>query len=465
MAHNDHLLAKIAQILERDLGEPSVDAEGRSKQREITLETMRSDRKIAGHAFLVRALVTAWNTGESLFPSAILAVIVERLQFPLPYLKTFLLYVGEDAPSLHLNDLAMYYADSSSLSALVLRVEEATRPFKAGEMKTFLRALDLADQVASGKGEVEAEAEAKVELEIEKPGPSGAKESKRVKRPEISYEPGELPAGLAGRGIDELKELFQRRLSASLVAPRPPHIILNKLSAIPVEIPRLVSSDFSISGERLKILVQAEIKSIEGLEVKMSDKELLDLIQVIDKAPQEERKNLEANLRPLFILRKVEELLSSTLLHRLFGPVNPDPSEEYTKLSDDNAYGGPRMLLDASFDITDEQEDWFTGECAVCFRRLFSRRYACRLPILGGGWRGCYCSWEHVKEEALRIYQEGDVEKQEIHLTLINRFIERAIEIGIFARFLADDPFEVVEEVVEEVEVPDKPKLGEVKKA
>ena len=64
-------------------------------------------------------------------------------------------------------------------------------------------------------------------------------------------------------------------------------------------------------------------------------------------------------------------------------------------------YGGCRMLLCRCgegdyFDYTNDREpDWYTGHCAWCHRKV-ALRHAKRIPLPVGGWRGCYCTWNHA---------------------------------------------------------------------
>lgn len=99
-----------------------------------------------------------------------------------------------------------------------------------------------------------------------------------------------------------------------------------------------------------------------------------------------------------------------------YGPVNEYIDEIYTIIrNDDNTlnhntiYGGARMFLDNSSNPDEEgfstistskkPQEWFSGHCYVCKKKIKSYRYAVRLPMVTcGGWFGCYCSWECVDD-------------------------------------------------------------------
>lgn len=85
-------------------------------------------------------------------------------------------------------------------------------------------------------------------------------------------------------------------------------------------------------------------------------------------------------------------------LFRIHGPANPLLDSDASQMS----AGGCRMLSCMVFDYDDEDHeyvDWFIGNCQTCLNRIRSRAHAIRLPYLYGGWKGCYCSFECLREE------------------------------------------------------------------
>lgn len=75
-------------------------------------------------------------------------------------------------------------------------------------------------------------------------------------------------------------------------------------------------------------------------------------------------------------------------------------------------YGGDRMLLCRCFerygydeenqDVPDESDDldWFIGYCQQCGNKIKYRWYALRLPLVHGGWNGCYCSFSCLEQQS-----------------------------------------------------------------
>lgn len=77
-------------------------------------------------------------------------------------------------------------------------------------------------------------------------------------------------------------------------------------------------------------------------------------------------------------------------LIRLFGPVNKCNRETL-----DDKYGGCRMLVCNCFEVdeNDMNRDYFENEvCDLCDIQIADRRYVVRVPLVSGGWLGCFCS-------------------------------------------------------------------------
>lgn len=109
------------------------------------------------------------------------------------------------------------------------------------------------------------------------------------------------------------------------------------------------------------------------------------------------------NVRYEDLQDKVKEILTKEdidfnyKLFKILGP-NNDSVNDYEYDSDDDINKN-RMLY------IDDEDDWFTGSCDVCARKIEKLRYSVRRPIYGGtGWGGCYCSWICVKIQINNLY-------------------------------------------------------------
>ena len=52
--------------------------------------------------------------------------------------------------------------------------------------------------------------------------------------------------------------------------------------------------------------------------------------------------------------------------------------------------------------LVPEEEPWFTGRCQICDDFIMDSSHALRFPNEGGGWEGCYCSFECLTENGDR---------------------------------------------------------------
>lgn len=86
-------------------------------------------------------------------------------------------------------------------------------------------------------------------------------------------------------------------------------------------------------------------------------------------------------------------------LIRIYGPSN--------SFDDENIPNQDRMFICSYYDHDIENEDegtvnnpnWFTGYCDQCNKIIDNYRYAVRIPMVKGGWKGNFCSWSCVFKE------------------------------------------------------------------
>lgn len=100
---------------------------------------------------------------------------------------------------------------------------------------------------------------------------------------------------------------------------------------------------------------------------------------------------------------------------RVFGPVNRNMEKDCIS----NPYGdGPCRMLECvcrELDNLSEEEEiiegrynrWFTGRCEVCLRSIRDLSHAVRMPVEDGGWLGCYCSLDCIRNNDSLVIDEG----------------------------------------------------------
>lgn len=134
-------------------------------------------------------------------------------------------------------------------------------------------------------------------------------------------------------------------------------------------------------------------------------------------------------------------------IFRVYGPVNPYPDTDFSILTTDEGqpdvnviFGGARMFTDNSLEYDYENDlpvdDWFRGYCLQCSRRIRNYHHAVREPLLTGGWRGCYCSFDCVLK-FIELDTESDPDLYNLYTLRVNllRVVDQDIaEIGIADR-------------------------------
>ena len=93
--------------------------------------------------------------------------------------------------------------------------------------------------------------------------------------------------------------------------------------------------------------------------------------------------------------------------NRVFGPANRFPDKNC--VSNPNKNGPCRMLeclcceLDSENDYNYVLYEWFTGICDNfdCSKKIRDRSHCVRIPVEGGGWKGCFCSFDCMDKAIL----------------------------------------------------------------
>lgn len=162
-----------------------------------------------------------------------------------------------------------------------------------------------------------------------------------------------------------------------LVVPKEPPVNEKVDEKINIDISKLANSILEFSKEYFFVNDIQNIKDIEEKLRNMSSEELNSLI---------------ANMENEHTIK----------LFRIYGPSNA--------FNDENIPNQDRMFIcsyyDYNLDILHDMEadeenlpNWFTEYCDFCNKKIDNYRYAVRIPMINGGWKGCYCSWECIMKE------------------------------------------------------------------
>jgi len=135
-------------------------------------------------------------------------------------------------------------------------------------------------------------------------------------------------------------------------------------------------------------------------------------IDIKEKVDQEEEFD-NVQVKPQLNDALINYLTSSSLeespgvahkANRVFGPANRFIDKNCVSNPNKN---GPCRMLECLCREVDEQDvyiydscEWFNGSCASykCSRKIRDRSHCVRIPLEGGGWKGCYCSFECMSD-------------------------------------------------------------------
>jgi hypothetical protein len=193
---------------------------------------------------------------------------------------------------------------------------------------------------------------------------------------------------LAGPFIDDMKEfVYDTIVDMMPDMPAPNYIIPKPQSGTSPDVNVITTNQ--IDGDKLKSAVDQTFAQ-QGLKL-TGDLDFNNLVEHMTTVEKDNIYNILINRSKVMSMRLDPELI------RKYGPVNVQQAEDNIE---DIKLGGPRMLIDTQHEYDQEGESrldyWFSGRCGYCSRRITKPQYATRIPIITGGWKGCFCSWDHV---------------------------------------------------------------------
>lgn len=167
-----------------------------------------------------------------------------------------------------------------------------------------------------------------------------------------------------------------------------------------VDVPKWVSLE---EGENLSLITTVspglpfEERASIGEKYKTKAKELFYSVKKGDI----KGKTIDVDMqKSLDAFLSVVSAQNSSVIHnpnRIFGPSN---SFKKRNCVSDPEKEGPCRMLECRcikkdvYETEDDGVDWFTGRCEQCLYKIRDRSHAIRMPLVDGGWDGCFCGFK-----------------------------------------------------------------------
>lgn len=271
---------------------------------------------------------------------------------------------------------------------------------------------------------------------------------------------------MAGPGVEALVRYLDRQISRlSEYAPVPKYI---RQLDVPEPLPKVrlnnLRADIDPRDIAEAIINEAENFNMFVIPSDIGDDQAETKQAVISRLAEElsrmSRDRLIKYIAPFKVSTlQVKEIQDNEDIFRVYGPVNPHPTDDYSDLTTydfdtgdaeedlDKVYGGPRMFLSVEYEYDYDndlkEDDWFgglgarEGVCQECLKRIAKRIYARRRALVGGGWVGCFCSLPCVLKSVEREFEGDDpdtIKIRDLNMALNEEFEIQLNEIGIADR-------------------------------
>lgn len=192
----------------------------------------------------------------------------------------------------------------------------------------------------------------------------------------------------------------------------------------PMSVTRIKPEDLTVMRREdiIRMLTTDHLDRLNLVDVKNDYAQLT--ARIIAKLTFAEMSELKTMLAEYIVSSYREHMSDDMSVFQIMGPVNVRADAELSTDYICNNFGGCRMLACTCFDDTTsndygepdtyhathaEAREWFTGTCRQCELRIASYHHAIRLPLLTGGWFGCYCSSKCVIENLTLTVDDHDL--------------------------------------------------------
>jgi len=182
----------------------------------------------------------------------------------------------------------------------------------------------------------------------------------------------------------------------------------------------------------LKVLLRNKVLTQNNQNNNDKDSELKQLISL----------RLESSCKEFIISTFYGNFTENKQLNQWYGPANPllfGMNISDTKHHNCLKYGGCRMFLcnhdnkNENLQIKPGKYSWFSGKCDMCLNKIEKYHHAVRRPLITGGWSGCYCCFDCVRNFYISLfhYENTDTENYATYSFGIDYFEDKILQDGI----------------------------------
>jgi len=228
------------------------------------------------------------------------------------------------------------------------------------------------------------------------------------------YELQSNPITKDGADIIEYISIKLEELNEDEYAPKPEYV--NLLENETEEYYKSLDSKESETKEIVSEESHENIKQLLGKYLKLPQDQIIEPGEIAQPTIDE--------VIDMYLTTKNNNRIRKNILtpERYFGPIN--------SLKDDLCCSSPQNRqctmfycmcreLDEDETIEDYKSiatNWFIGSCEHCNKKIQKMRYAVRFPVEGGGFNGCFCSFNCIyASKKYPIYDNDDLRIQEIN--------------------------------------------------
>jgi hypothetical protein len=259
---------------------------------------------------------------------------------------------------------------------------------------------------------------------------------------------------------DEVKDYLEELYSeASQIASIPSYLIGNDglltshdelVDLLPQAVNFNPSDAENVDSEDALFILKDAISALPGVTLREDTDTWNDIVTGMKSSNPQERTSIVSSI--MEYIGEIE-LQKDRLTFQVLGPVNPikDPDELNSRgKSPCVKHGGCRMMTcyelenfgdDGHLKEEDVEDtgnysrlEWFTFKCDSCNKKIEQKHHAVRIPVTDGGWMGCYCSWQCVRDD-ISGPEVPPSDRDKVMEAMVDIYEGQCSDVGIFDRY------------------------------